>query len=108
MTSMQNNNNNNKRKKIKNNLHELEMCFELTWGNVCCTWSLGMKRLVGKLRKIKNNLPELKMHQMRLESHLSILLVVVVVVGFWWFDARWCWFMVLLLAVRRCNLVCVH
>ena len=66
-----------------------------------------MKRLVGKLRKIKNNLPELKTCQMRLKSHLSVLLVVVVV-GFWWFDARWCWFMVLLLAVRRCNLVCVH
>ena len=66
-----------------------------------------MKILVGKLRKIKNNLPELEMCQMCLESHLSILLVVGVV-GFWWFDARWCWFMVLLLAVRCCNLVCVH
>ena len=65
-----------------------------------------MKRLVGKLRKIKNNLPELETRQMCLESHLSVLLVVVVV-GFRWFDARWCWFMVLLLAVRRCNLVCV-
>ena len=65
-----------------------------------------MKILVGKLRKIKNNLPELEMCQMCLESHLSILLVVVVV-GFWWFDARWCWFIVLLLAVHRCNLVCV-
>ena len=64
------------------------------------------ERLVGKLRKIKNNLPELETCQMCLESHLSILLVVVVV-GFWWFDARWCWFMVLLLAVHRCNLVCV-
>lgn len=62
-----------------------------------------MKRLVGKLRKIKNNLPELKTCQMRLKSHLSVLLVV----GFRWFDARWCWFMVLLLAVHHCNLVCV-
>ena len=71
--------------------------FKPTWGDVCYTWSLGKKRLVGKLKK---NLPVLKMHQMHLESHLSILLVVVV--GFPWFDAWWCWFMVLLV-ICHCN-----
>ena len=68
-----------------------------------------MKKLVGKLRKIKNNLPELKTHQMHLESHLSILLVVVVVgfgglipggVGLW----CCCWpFVVVIWCVLTCR-----